>query len=269
MSHTDIHSGERWQPEVSKNLETSDFGIFCITEENLNSSWMLFEGGALSKKVESSRIVPLLFGVELKNIPEPFKQFQSRKADKDGIYTLINEINNLSYKILEKESIATIFNSVFAKFNRRIAKIERSKQIYVDDWILDDEVYCLISIMNNISEELKQVSKLYTDAHTNTIQNGEHEISEFMKKNALKLMPRAETFRNKIPWLYDITLECYRSQIQGDIKSTINSYSNLLITLRSFILEPKLLPDGINLGQINKFFQETQDSLNAIKTYQQ
>lgn len=33
----DIEKGARWNNEISKELESSEIGIFCITKESLNS----------------------------------------------------------------------------------------------------------------------------------------------------------------------------------------------------------------------------------------
>ena len=47
-----IQSGSRWNLELMKELSESNFGILCLTSENLNSAWLLFEAGALTKHVE-------------------------------------------------------------------------------------------------------------------------------------------------------------------------------------------------------------------------
>src|SRR4051812_34315853 len=46
---TDIDKGLRWGPELSDRLEGSKIGIICLTKDNLDTRWILFEAGALSK----------------------------------------------------------------------------------------------------------------------------------------------------------------------------------------------------------------------------
>ena len=48
---SDIEKGARWNTEIAQELEDSKIGILCITRENLNSAWLLFEAGALSNKL--------------------------------------------------------------------------------------------------------------------------------------------------------------------------------------------------------------------------
>lgn len=85
LSQSDIQAGERWSVQVAKGLETCNFGVLCVTKENLNSPWILFEAGALAKSMEDGRVIPLLLDLDLKEISGPLAQFQAKKADNGGI----------------------------------------------------------------------------------------------------------------------------------------------------------------------------------------
>src|SRR5260370_10103590 len=80
MSDTDIQPGQRWNVEVSSHLEDAKFGIICLTPENLNSPWLLFESGALAKAVDSARVLPLLFDLTRRRLPFPLAQLQAVRA---------------------------------------------------------------------------------------------------------------------------------------------------------------------------------------------
>jgi hypothetical protein len=45
----DIDKGSRWGAEIADRLERSKVGIICLTKNNLNSKWIHYEAGALSK----------------------------------------------------------------------------------------------------------------------------------------------------------------------------------------------------------------------------
>ncbi len=47
----DFKKGEKWDPDTVNEIENSDIGIICLTEENLASPWILHEYYALSKKL--------------------------------------------------------------------------------------------------------------------------------------------------------------------------------------------------------------------------
>ena len=42
LSEADIEAGERWADAVAKELSDSNFGIICVTRENVGSPWVLF-----------------------------------------------------------------------------------------------------------------------------------------------------------------------------------------------------------------------------------
>src|SRR5260370_42334613 len=49
LSSKDIRSGSQWYEIIAKELGQTKFGIVCLTPENLEAPWILFEGGALAK----------------------------------------------------------------------------------------------------------------------------------------------------------------------------------------------------------------------------
>src|ERR1044072_8914676 len=70
---SDIEQGSNWVLELAKGLEQTQFGILCMTLENLESSWMLFEAGAISmaETINGKRYVcPYLFGIKSGDISQ-------------------------------------------------------------------------------------------------------------------------------------------------------------------------------------------------------
>ena len=55
FSSADIDKGARWSTDIAKELQDASFGILCVTKDNLSSSWLNFEAGALSKSIEQSK----------------------------------------------------------------------------------------------------------------------------------------------------------------------------------------------------------------------
>jgi hypothetical protein len=96
LSEADIDAGERWAQSVAKELATSNFGIICVTSENIISPWVLFEAGALTKSLETSRVIPLLLDLELSDISGPLAQFQAKKLSRAGISEVIQSIQKAS-----------------------------------------------------------------------------------------------------------------------------------------------------------------------------
>ena len=96
MSASDIEKGSRWSNDLAIHLEDAQFGLICLTQENLEAPWLLFEAGALSKSIESSRVVPYLYGVSQAELQGPLAQFQGTLAAKDSTLDVIKSINEAS-----------------------------------------------------------------------------------------------------------------------------------------------------------------------------
>jgi len=90
----DIEKGTRWQAEIAKELEASKVGMFCVTRESLNSGWLLFEAGALSKSLDKTHVCPILFGVDEAEVPTPLSQFQTTRFERGEIWHLFKTINS-------------------------------------------------------------------------------------------------------------------------------------------------------------------------------
>ncbi len=93
VSSQDIYKGERWMAEAAKVLDESDFGILCLTPENLKSEWIHFESGALSKRVGLARVVPYLFDLDPSDLVMPLSQFQAAKADREDTLRTVQSLN--------------------------------------------------------------------------------------------------------------------------------------------------------------------------------
>ena len=96
FSEDNIKGGARWQQYLSGELQNADVGLLCLTPDNLNSSWIHYEAGALSKLVDHSLVIPLLFGVshaDLSKSPLVFFQAVTADSEKD-VLQIVLDINN-------------------------------------------------------------------------------------------------------------------------------------------------------------------------------
>lgn len=93
VSAEDIDKGLRWSSEIAVELKDTTFGIICLTPDNLDAPWIMFEAGALSKTLDKAFVCPLLFGVEPSEVKGPLTQFQATRAEKDDMRKLVQTIN--------------------------------------------------------------------------------------------------------------------------------------------------------------------------------
>jgi hypothetical protein len=95
LSTEDIAAGSRWSANIAKQLQDSDFGVICLTRDNIFSPWIHFESGALSVPYEKERVCPILVDREIGNrLPDTLKQFQLTTITKDNFGNLLRRFNS-------------------------------------------------------------------------------------------------------------------------------------------------------------------------------
>jgi hypothetical protein len=76
MSDVDVATGTRWEAEIGEALDQAQAAILCLTPENLNTPWVLFEAGAVAKS-RTSLVIPYLFGLSAtRDLKPPLSTFQ-------------------------------------------------------------------------------------------------------------------------------------------------------------------------------------------------
>lgn len=126
MSEQDIKPGIRWAEELGQKLESSHFGVLCLTPENVNAPWLLFEAGSLAKSVSRSTVVPYRLEVRSDDIPFPLAQFRGIDADEDGTLGLLQKLNSKLENRLDQQQLRSVFNGRWPSLKSEIENITKS-----------------------------------------------------------------------------------------------------------------------------------------------
>ncbi len=129
---TDIAKGSQWFREISKELSESQFGIFCLTEENSIEPWILFEAGALFKGFDDARIGTVLFNLNNSDLKPPLSLFNGTKFNEDEIFKLFESINSKCEKKLDDIKLKESFHIHYKGFEDKINEI-LSKDLKIKD----------------------------------------------------------------------------------------------------------------------------------------
>lgn len=129
MSEEDIDKGSRGLDEIGKALDGMKIGIICLTPENLDARWILYEAGALSKSLDAKTRVCtyLLAGLQPQNIQPPLGMFQATRAEKDETRRLVHAIN----RALDGDPVSSInldatFDGVWPRLEEKLSAIPKS-----------------------------------------------------------------------------------------------------------------------------------------------
>lgn len=106
----DIEKGARWSTDIAGELNNSKIGIICLTKDNIEKPWVMFEAGALSKQLDSSYVCPILFNLDSSELKGPLVQFQATPFNKTEVKKLITTINNL---LDDSKLDGSVLNQVF------------------------------------------------------------------------------------------------------------------------------------------------------------
>lgn len=113
FSPEDIEKGKKWSSDVSSALSDTDFGIICLTKDNIDKPWILFEAGALSKNISKANVCTLLVDLQPADVSGPLAQFQHTTVSETDIKKMMSAINTSNAgRLLGVET----FNSVFTKW---------------------------------------------------------------------------------------------------------------------------------------------------------
>lgn len=124
---SEIPKGARWSVEIAARLEQSEFGIVCLTRDNLHAPWILFEAGALSKK-QKTRVCTILLGVDPDMIEGPLEALQHTRTSKVEMLALARTVNectrSLGENALSEEVLGEAFESHWPELRRAIEVTE-------------------------------------------------------------------------------------------------------------------------------------------------
>ncbi|WP_346815479.1 toll/interleukin-1 receptor domain-containing protein [Aeromonas hydrophila] len=124
ISTKDIDRGSLWFSEIQDQLQDVTTGIICLTQENKEKPWILFEAGALAKGLSNARVCTLLIDLEPHDIRDPLAQFNHTKPDQGGIYALVHTLNNrLGDNRLDPAILTKVLDTYWVQFEDRFQKI--------------------------------------------------------------------------------------------------------------------------------------------------
>ncbi|MFA7236314.1 MAG: hypothetical protein WC058_05570 [Phycisphaeraceae bacterium] len=133
MSEEDIPKGKRWGSDNALKLSKTEFGIVCVTKENLSEPWLLFESGAIAKTVSESFLCPFLLDVRDVDLAGPLTQFQATSATREDTLRLIKTINDaLGDAGVPEAQLEKVFSSLWPDLDKNLQQISNSPSTVPD-----------------------------------------------------------------------------------------------------------------------------------------
>jgi hypothetical protein len=129
LSDDDLRKGLQWLPELSKQLNSTGFGLLILTAENKNAPWLVFEAGVVSKALSDKHCCPVLCDIKPTDVSGPLTQFQSTVViDQNDMLKLVKSMNEASGSArVPDDRLEKWFARSWIEFKERVDQVLASK----------------------------------------------------------------------------------------------------------------------------------------------
>lgn len=132
VSSHDIDRGAVWFMEIGDQLKDTSIGLVCLTQENKERPWILFEAGALAKGISSTRVCTFLIDLEPKDVADPLSHFNHTVPEMDSVKSLLSTINRrLESNSLDPRTFDKVFNKYWPEFEAEFKRLVKETPVNV------------------------------------------------------------------------------------------------------------------------------------------
>lgn len=216
FSPDDIVKGDRWSSEIASQLEECKVGIFCLTRDNIGSPWLLFEAGAISKHLGSTKVCTVFFDLAPTDITGPLTQFQGAIFEKEEIFKVVKIVNKgVEGNQLKPDVIEQVFEKWWPDLKIKVEGIladtslgEEGSELRTDRDILNE----ILSITRNLKSRPSRRNKLILSAFVHPVFSSYRRLlrlctnSDFSVDKAVKLGENLEALFGHLLEKHDHTL---------------------------------------------------------------
>ena len=225
-SPDDIQKGENWDARLSDELSKCDFGIICLTRENVTAPWINFEAGAISKEL-GAKVSAFLIDIKPSEIKGPIKRFQATRFDKEDFYKLITCLNDCGEKQIESKRLERNFDLVWEQIEKNVYEIIKKNSGVVNQ---DEKVNDAGA--DAVQEILQIVRMLANNSYRYNIEDVADFIHQEYKMTPLLEKGRINTPTNRLLQVYN---DAYRK-----VLSELNSLYHVLDENKNNVVEEKI-----------------------------
>jgi hypothetical protein len=163
FSTLSIDKGARPLEEIAKALDSIEVGVSCLTPENLMAPWILYEGGALSKRIgQKSRLCTyLLDGLKPEEVPPPLGMFQGTRAERDDTWQMLHSINTaVSPDPVPEPALKKLFERMWPDLEKDIKSMPTAEEKAPPRRSVEDMFTEILGILRSETMVIGQLDRL-------------------------------------------------------------------------------------------------------------
>lgn len=127
ISSEDTDKGSRWIVRLSEELEQAKYGIVVVTAENREAPWLLYETGALSKRVTQDFVTPFLVDLRPGEVDPPLGLLQATEPTLEDVQRMMGTINKLNEPPLDESLLNETVERWWTDLSERIASLPATR----------------------------------------------------------------------------------------------------------------------------------------------
>jgi hypothetical protein len=211
ISSKGIERGALWFSEINSELKDTTVGIVCLTTENKNAPWILFEAGALARGLTTNRVCTLLVDLGPSDLQPPLAEFNHTFPTKESMWSLITTLNSgIENNRLDLPILQRVFETYWPQFENSFAAILADNPINTvvsprKEGEILEEILDATRNMTHRIRELESRERLFSDAGKINSDRTEESFSALENR----LSPRNTKFRNGLLKVQDQKKEGY------------------------------------------------------------
>lgn len=196
FSPEDIEKGENWDSKISHVLSECNYGIICLTPQNVSAPWINFEAGAIAKSLDS-RVSCLMVNIKPSDIKGPLSRYQATKMDKKDIFQLVSEINRTTEQPLDSSRLSNAFDAMWPQLNLDITDALKENSVPAPDEP-EDPLEEVLQLLRKISSTISSPSELFPPDYFNFLHERQTEASRMHTDMHRKLIDEILTWIDRI-----------------------------------------------------------------------
>jgi hypothetical protein len=183
ISTRDIDRGAIWFSEISDQLKNTSAGIVCLTQENKDKPWILFETGALAKGLTTNRVCTFLVDLQPSELEDPLAQFNHTMPEKNSMWELVRSLNGcLAEQGLDERILEQVFKTYWSQFELgfKTALEENMPTVNVTPRPDSDILAEILNNTRNLNHRVREIeSRIELDKKS-------EKFDEFVKRSDMK-----------------------------------------------------------------------------------
>jgi hypothetical protein len=176
ISSAGIDRGEQWFRKIGDNLAEVSIGIVCLTPENKENPWIMFEAGALLKGSPEARVMTYLIDLKHQDVRDPLAQFNHTTPAKTDMFALVTTLNSLLKDgAITDAKLATGFETYWPQFEQKFQAIMND---YKPESVVEERPQgeILTEVLETVRGLKKQLNRMDTSGMMLELEDGAGEL---------------------------------------------------------------------------------------------